>query len=358
MSNPEVNLGVVGATGLVGETVLDILEERDVPIGELRLFASERSAGETIRFMDDDIVLRHATAPDSFHGLDYVIVSAGGDKSKTMVSRQVIPWAVEAGAIAIDNSSAFRDDPDVPLVVAGVNQYELNDIPKGIVANPNCTTMQAMPPLRALHYYAGLKSIVMSSYQSVSGQGKAGINETVDHTEEYLKRPYELVGGSVRKSGLPSSEVFPAPAAFNVVPQAGSFVGRDTTEELKFKNESRKILGLGSVAIDATCVRVPVLNVHSLYINTELESPITVEQAEDAIGNMPQAEDAIGNMPGVRLDNVPQTLKAAGEDDVFVGRIRKSEVFDNGIQLFVAGDNLRKGAALNAVQILELLAEK
>lgn len=349
MNNPEISLGVVGATGKVGQTVLEILPDYGFDISELRLFASESSKGKTVEFEDEQYALRYARSAADFHGLDFVIVSAGGDITKTRVSKEVRPWIEEAGAIDVDNSSAFRGEERVPLVVAGVNDDELRDIRRGsTVANPNCTTMIAMMALKPLHDIGGLSSINVKTYQSVSGQGQEGIDETIEHTKVLLKDPEALVTGKARDEGLPESGVFPAMTAFNVVPFAGSLEGRDTSEELKFVRESRKILGLGGLPVQATCARVPVLNVHSMAISAGFEKEITPEDAEEALGAA----------PGVKLTDVPQAVMAAGLDEVLVGRIRKDMSRENGLELWVSGDNLRKGAATNAVQIVEGIARQ
>ncbi len=355
MNNPEINLGLVGATGLVGEAVLDILEERDINIGELRPFASESSAGDTIEYDDDELVLRYANTPDSFHGLDYVIVSAGGDATKTRVSKEVIPMIVEAGAIAIDNSSAFRDDPEVPLVVSEVNPEALENIPKGIVANPNCTTMIGMVAVYPLHAKFGLESLSVNTYQSVSGQGLKGIEEFLGQMSDMTPHAYKLVGGEMPEDDFPPSDTFPTVLPYNIGPVCGTLhnpafdaVDDGTSEEHKFERESRKILGLSQLPVSATCVRVPVLNGHSLSIDASFTEPVKPHHAVKVLRES----------PGVQLCTAPQPIYSAGKDDVQVGRIRKDPTRENGLKMFVSGDNLRKGAALNAVQILELLANK
>jgi len=343
MSAP-INIGIVGATGMVGEKILEILAERSFPVGKLRLFASARSAGKSLVWSGRSYTIEDSSGAN-FSGLDYVFLSAGGDATKSQVSRELCPKVAADGAIAIDNSSAWRSDPDVPLVVSEVNPEALKDIPKGIVANPNCTTMVGMVALKPLHEAAGLRSINVASYQSVSGQGQSGIDELIEQTTTMLKDPAAVVDGTIRKTGLPEPKVFPALAGFNAAPHAGSFEGRDTTEELKFVNESRKILGLDNLRVSATCIRVAVLNAHSLKISAGFERPITPEEAEKILATA----------PGVELADIPQPVLAAGRDEVLVGRIRKDPTIENGLELFLSGDNLRKGAALNAVQIAELL---
>lgn len=340
MSNPEVNIGVVGATGLVGGKMLDVLERRDFPVGNLRLFASESSAGRTIEWHGDKHVIEHAGEAD-FSGLDIVLFSAGKKASENLA-----PKVVSSGATVIDNSPAWRMDDDVPLVVAEVNPEALDSIPKGIVANPNCTTMIGMVALKPLHAAAGLKSLIVDTYQSTSGQGRRGTQELYDQTVELLEKTHELTDGTAGK--LPAAQVFPKVAAFNVAPQAGTFEGDDTSEELKFINESRKTLGLGDLAVQATCIRSPVFNGHSMAIHAGFERKISPDFAKRVLRKA----------PGVSLQTVPQPIFAAGRDDILVGRIRTNPAMENGLSIFVSGDNLLKGAALNAVQIAELLIER
>ncbi|MFI5270487.1 MAG: aspartate-semialdehyde dehydrogenase [Candidatus Saccharimonadales bacterium] len=339
-----VNVGIVGATGAVGGVILEELAERRVPVNDLRLFASSDSAGTPIGW-NGSTYLVEDTYNASFRGLDYVLLSAGGDATKTMVSMDICPRVAEDGAIAIDNSSAWRGDPDVPLVVAEINPQDLDEIPKGIVANPNCTTMTGAVVFGPLHEEAGLRSINVSTYQSVSGQGQEGIDELVDQLELMLEDPQSFVTGRIDPAHLPSPGVFPEIIGFNVAPSAGSFIDRDTSEELKFVNESRKILGLPRLAVSATCVRVPVLNGHSMKMSLGFDHPISPERAEEILSEA----------PGVSLVDVPQPINASGEDAVHAGRIRRDPTIENGLEVFVSGDNLKKGAALNAVQILEIV---
>ncbi|MCY4494935.1 MAG: aspartate-semialdehyde dehydrogenase [Acidimicrobiaceae bacterium] len=336
-----MNIGIVGATGQVGGVVLAVLAERDFPVGTLRLFASSRSAGTSIDFRGRPVVVEEALAAD-YSGLDVVIFSAGAT-----VSRELAPKVAAQGALVIDNSSAWRMDPEVPLVVPEVNAEALGAIPKGIVANPNCTTMAAMPVMKPLADEAGLEAMVISTYQAVSGAGLSGVRELDDQVHTVGAAGPELTydGAAV---ALEAGENFSAPIAFNVVPFAGALVddgANETNEEQKLRDESRKILGLPSLAVSGTCVRVPVFTGHSLSINARFASPITPERACELLGSA----------PGVVLDEVPTPLKAAGTDPSSVGRIRNDPTVANGLALFVSGDNLRKGAALNTVQIAESL---
>lgn len=334
-----MDVGIVGATGQVGGVVQTLLAERAFPVDTLRLFASARSAGRTIEWQGRDITVEDAAAAD-YSGLDIVIFSAGGTTSK-----ELAPKVAAAGCIVIDNSSAWRMDPDVPLVVPEVNAEALRDIPKGIVANPNCTTMVAMAPLKALSDEAGLEALVVSTYQAVSGAGLSGVDELDLQLQKLGVDGPRLTfdGGAV---ALERGENFVEPIACNVVPFAGALVddGRfETNEEQKLRDESRKILGLPDLAVAVTCVRVPVFTGHSLSINARFASPIGVERALELLG---QAE-------GVVVTDVPTPLKAAGADPTFVGRVRVDPTVEHGLSLFVSGDNLRKGAALNTIQIAE-----
>jgi aspartate-semialdehyde dehydrogenase len=337
------NVGIVGATGLVGGMMLSLLAERDFPLGSLRLFASARSAGNRVPFRDGEVVVEDAATAD-YAGLDIVFFSAGGS-----TSRALAPKVAAAGAIVIDNSSAWRADPEVPLVVAEVNPEALRTIPKGIVANPNCTTMAAMPVLKPLHAAAGLKRLVASTYQAVSGGGMEGV--------EVLRK--QIAAGAADCAALAMNgdavdlgqpEKWAVPIGFNVVPL--NYVLEEdgyTEEELKLRDESRKILDLPALTVSATCVRVPVFTGHALSMNIEFDRAISVEAALALLGVA----------PGVVVTDVPNPLDATGKDPVFVGRVRRDPTVEHGLVLFVAGDNLRKGAALNAVQIAEvLLAQK
>ncbi|PTT77345.1 aspartate-semialdehyde dehydrogenase, partial [Pseudomonas sp. HMWF010] len=318
----------------------DLLVERDFPLASLRLFASARSAGQTLTVGDRAIVVEDAATAD-FAGLDLVFFSAGGS-----TSRDLAPKAAAAGAIVIDNSSAWRSDPDVPLVVSEVNPLALDSIPKGIVANPNCTTMAAMPALKPLHDAAGLKRLTVSTYQAASGGGMEGIEVLARQLAAGAKGDLAGLARSSDAVTLPPPEKWAVPLAFNVVP-LNYVLGEDgyTEEELKLRDESRKILEIPGLPVSATCVRVPVFTGHSLSINAEFERPLSVEQATALLAGA----------PGVVLDDVPNPLAATGQDPVFVGRIRPDPTVAHGLALFVTGDNLRKGAALNAVQIAEVM---
>jgi len=334
------HVGIVGATGLVGGMMRELLVERDFPLASLRLFASARSAGQTLTVGDRAVVVEDAATAD-FAGLDLVFFSAGGS-----TSRELAPKAAAAGAIVIDNSSAWRSDPDVPLVVSEVNSQALDSIPKGIVANPNCTTMAAMPALKPLHDAAGLKRLTVSTYQAASGGGMEGIEVLARQLAAGAKGDLAGLARSSDAVTLPPPEKWAVPLAFNVVP-LNYVLGEDgyTEEELKLRDESRKILGIPGLPVSGTCVRVPVFTGHALSINAEFERPISVAQATALL------EKA----PGVVLDAVPNPLAATGQDPVFVGRIRPDPTVAHGLALFVTGDNLRKGAALNAVQIAEVM---
>jgi aspartate-semialdehyde dehydrogenase len=341
-----MNIGVFGATGQVGGVMRQLLVDRDFPIEEVRFFASARSAGRTLPWKGGDITVEDSATAD-FAGLDLALFSNG----KT-ASLEVAPKVAAAGAIVIDNSSAWRMDPDVPLVVSEVNPDALDHIPKGIVANPNCTTMAAMPVLMPLHRAAGLRRLVVSTYQAVSGAGGAGVDELDEQVRKVADGAAALAFDG-RAVELPAPKKFVAPIAFNVVPLAGSIVddgANETDEEQKLRNESRKILGIPDLAVSGTCVRVPVFTGHSLSINAEFERPLSAADAEAILAEA----------PGVVCTAVPTPLQAAGVDPSFVGRIRQDPgvAGGRGLALFVSNDNLRKGAALNAVQIAELLAAR
>ncbi len=345
MSQRQVNVGVVGATGQVGSVVLRILAERNFPIAQLRLFASARSAGSTISWQGRDIGVEDAATADPA-GLDIAIFSAGAT-----TSRALAPVFAAAGVTVIDNSSAWRMDPDVPLVVSEVNPEAARHTPKGIIANPNCTTMAAMPVLKPLADEAGLTRLVVSTFQAVSGTGVAGVRELADQVRRGVEAGnIEDLAHDGRSVDLGEPVKYVAPIAFDVVPLAGAILddgSNETDEERKLRNESRKILDLPELKVSGTCVRVPVFSGHSLSINAEFERPITPERARELL-------DAA---PGVELLEVPTPLVAAGADPSYVGRIREDLSVDGGrgLVLFVSNDNLRKGAALNTVQIAELL---
>jgi len=333
------HVGIVGATGLVGTMMRELLVERQFPIASLRLFASARSAGKSLPWNGGTVVVEDAETAD-FSGLDIVFFSAGGS-----TSRALAPKAAAAGAVVIDNSSAWRSDPDVPLVVSEVNPEALANTPKGIVANPNCTTMAAMPVLKPLHEAAGMTRLIASTYQAVSGGGVAGIEELAAQLKAGAA-DCEALARDGSAIDLPHIKKWVVPIGFNVVP-LNYVLGEDdyTEEELKLRDESRKILDLPDLAVSGTCVRVPVFTGHALSMNIEFERPISPEQAIELLGKA----------PGVVVSDVPNPLTATGADPVFVGRVRRDRTVANGLALFVVGDNLRKGAALNAVQIAELL---
>jgi len=337
-------VAVVGATGQVGGVMRTLLAERSFPLGGIRFMASARSAGTQLPWGDDMITVEDADTAD-LAGIDIALFSAGGASSKVLA-----PTFAAAGAIVIDNSSAWRMDPDVPLIVSEVNPQEIANARKGIIANPNCTTMAAMPVLQPLHAEAGLQRLVVSSYQAVSGSGLAGVRELDEQVRAAQAQDISRLTYDGSAVQFPASVKYLRTIAFDVVPLAGSLAADgsgETDEEQKLRNESRKILGIADLAVSGTCVRVPVFTGHSLAINAEFARPITPERATQLLAGA----------PGVVLSDVPTPLQAAGADPSFVGRIRQdSSVPDGrGLALFVSGDNLRKGAALNAVQIAELL---
>ncbi len=336
-----MRVGIVGATGQVGSVMLAILEERNFPVDELRLFASARSAGKTIDWKGTPITIEDAAIAD-FSGLDLALFSAGGS-----TSLELAPRVAAAGAVVIDNSSAWRMDPEVPLVVVGVNDADSLNRPKGIIANPNCTTMAAMPVLQALHAEAQLESMVVATYQATSGAGLSGVEELASQVAKAGDARELTFDGSAIDVGAPSA--FVEPIAYNVVPLAGAIVDDgsfETNEEQKLRDESRKILHIPALTVSGTCVRVPVFTGHSLSINARFANALSVERALELLAAA----------PGVVIDDVPTPLKAAGADPSIVGRVRRDETVPNGLALFVSSDNLRKGAALNTVEIAELIA--
>ncbi|MUL49297.1 aspartate-semialdehyde dehydrogenase [Mycobacterium sp. CBMA293] len=344
-----VNIGVVGATGQVGQVMRKLLEERNFPATSVRFFASARSEGKKLTFRGQEIEVENSETADP-SGLDIALFSAGATMSRVQA-----PRFAAAGAIVVDNSSAWRKDPDVPLVVSEVNfdrDVRGKQLPKGIIANPNCTTMAAMPVLKPLHDEAGLIRLIVSSYQAVSGSGLAGVDELATQVRAVIDGAEQLVhDGSALTYPAPVKYV--APIAFNVIPLAGSLVDDDsgeTDEDQKLRNESRKILGIPELLVSGTCVRVPVFTGHSLSINAEFAQPLSVERARELLADA----------AGVSLVDVPTPLAAAGADESLVGRIRQDPGVPDGrgLALFVSGDNLRKGAALNTVQIAELLAAR
>ena len=345
MTPPFAHFGVVGATGQVGAVVRALLEARQTPLASIRFFASARSAGTTIDFAGTPITVEDAATADPT-GLDIAIFSAGAT-----TSTELAPRFAAAGVTVIDNSSAWRMNPDVPLVVAEVNPHALADARLGIIANPNCTTMAAMPVLKVLHDEAGLQRLIVSTYQAVSGAGLAG-GEELARQISAAENPLALLHNG-RAIEFPAPVMFPKTIAYNVIPQAGGFVDDglgETDEEKKLRNESRKILELPELLVSGLCVRVPVFTGHSLAINAEFARPISPERARELLAGA----------PGVQLMDVPTPLDAAGVDPSLVGRIRTDEGVPGGrgLAMFISNDNLRKGAALNAVQIAELLASK
>ncbi|RMF86945.1 MAG: aspartate-semialdehyde dehydrogenase [Nitrospirae bacterium] len=327
------NVAVVGATGAVGQEMLSILAERDFPVGELRALASERSVGKEVEFGRRKVKVELLTA-EAFEGIDIALFSAGAARSK-----EFAPKAVEAGAVVVDNSSAFRMDPEIPLIVPEVNRRALPERP-GIIANPNCSTIQMVVALKPIHDVARIKRIVVATYQAVSGAGGRAMEELMDQVRALANFQH------------PTPEVFPHQIAFNVIPHIDVFFDSGyTKEEMKMVNETRKILADDSIRVTATCVRVPVFRGHSEAINVETERKITADQAREILA---YAE-------GVTVYDHPQDLvypmpfEASGHDDVLVGRIREDPSVENGLDLWVVSDNLRKGAALNAVQIAEEL---
>ena len=336
-----MEVAVVGATGQVGGVMRALLTERAFPLERVRFMASARSAGQHLAYNGTEITVEDALAAD-YSTTDIALFSAGKTASRTLA-----PVVAQAGAVVIDNSSAWRMDPDVPLVVPEVNAHALAHRPKGIIANPNCTTMVAMPVLRPLHDVAGLRRLVISSYQAASGAGRAGVSALA----QQIAAAGEAAAGLAldpAAAEVPGDGPFGAPLAFNVLPVCGGLVddgSGETDEEQKLRNESRKILGIEDLAVSATCVRVPTFTGHALSINAEFAGPISPERA---------AEVLVG-APGVVLDDLPTPLRATGGNETLVGRIRRDPTVPHGLALFLVGDNLRKGAALNAVQIAETL---
>jgi aspartate-semialdehyde dehydrogenase len=339
-----MRIAIVGATGQVGGVIRSILIERDFPVDEIRFFASARSAGSTIEWRGRQIVVEDAETAD-FSGIDIALSSSGATSSKVLS-----PRLAAAGAIVIDNSSAFRMDPDVPLVVPEVNEHALITIPKGIVANPNCTTMAAMPVLKPLHLAANLETMIASTYQAVSGSGREGVEELADELEKHRDHDVRVLAFDGAAFPLDEGVKFPATIAHNVIPIAGSIVDDgsfETGEEQKLRDESRKILEIANLRVSATCVRVPVFTGHSLALTLGFENALSPERATEILSKA----------RGVVVHDMPTPRLVTGKDPSYVGRIRRSDALENGLALFVSGDNLRKGAALNAVQIAEALLE-
>ncbi len=338
-----MRVGIVGATGQVGGVMRRVLAERSFPVDEIRFFASSRSAGSRLPWGDGEVVVEDVAVADP-SGLDVALFSAG-----KAASRQYAPRFVAAGVTVIDNSSAWRMDPDVPLVVSEVNPDDARRAPKGIIANPNCTTMAAMPVLAPLHREAGLLRLIASTYQAVSGSGLGGVEELDGQVQKAGSSAAALThDGTAVDLGAPAK--YARPIAFNVLPLAGAIVDDgsfETDEEQKLRNESRKILGIPDLLVSGTCVRVPVFTGHSLSINAEFARALPQERASELLAGA----------PGVELSDIPTPLQAAGRDPCYVGRLRVDPGVPDGrgLALFVSNDNLRKGAALNAVQIAELL---
>jgi aspartate-semialdehyde dehydrogenase len=334
-----MKIGVFGATGQVGQVIRSVLVERRFPVDDIRFFGSSRSAGTVLTWQGTEVPVEDAADAD-LSGMDVALCSTGA-----VASRSLAPRIAATGAIVVDNTSAWRMDPEVPLVVAGVNDAALTSIPKGIVANPNCTTMVAMPVLKPLHDAARLRRLVVASYQAVSGAGRAGVTELASQLEKTAAGAPTLTFDG-RAVDFPEPVTFPAPIAHNVVPLAGDLVddgSGETGEEQKYRNESRKILGIPDLAVTCTCVRVPVFTGHAAAIVAEFARDVPPTEAADLLADTPT----------VVVTDLPTPLVAAGRDPSYVGRIRRAD--GGGLALFVVGDNLRKGAALNAVQIAELL---
>ncbi len=335
MSQRELNVAVVGATGAVGNQMIISLEERDFPVGNLRLLASEKSRGKLLKFKGNEIPVE-VLGSESFQGIDIALFSAGAS-----VSREFAPIAAAAGAVVVDNSSAFRMDPEIPLVVPEVNPHRIRDH-KGIIANPNCSTIQMVVALKPLHDYARITRVIVSTYQAVSGTGQKGVTELMDQVRAILS------GESFQP------KVYPHPIAFNVLPHIDVFLDNGyTKEEMKMVNETRKILEDDTIRISATTVRVPVLYGHSETVHIETERPLSVEKARELLSAAP----GILVKDRVERNEYPLPVDVAGQDLTWVGRIREDLSTDNnGLIMWVAADNVRKGAAANAVQIAEVLA--
>jgi len=348
MSSKPLHVGIVGATGQVGTVMRRLLEEREFPVASIRFFATSRSAGTTLPFRGGTVLVEDVETADP-SGLDIALFSAGATGS-----REQAPRFAAAGVTVIDNSSAWRMDPDVPLVVSEVNPEAIADARKGIIANPNCTTMAIMPVLKVLDTEAGLQRLIVSTYQAVSGSGLAGARELATQVrvaaedENLLQLVHD--GAAVT---MPEPVKYVRPIAFDVIPFAGNLVDdglNETDEEKKLRNESRKSLELPDLLVSGTCVRVPVFTGHSMSVNAEFARTVTPERAAELLADA----------PGVTLTDIPTPLEAAGQDPSFVGRIRADEgaPAGRGLAFFVSNDNLRKGAALNAVQIAELIQSR
>ena len=338
MGMKQFGIAVAGATGAVGEVMLSILEERRFPVRNIRLLASERSVGKTVRFRWEEIPVE-LLAKNAFKGIDIALFSAGASRSK-----EFAPAAWESGAVVVDNSSAFRMEPDIPLVVPEINGEAIAGYRKrGIVANPNCTTIVAIMPLKPLHDFGTLRRVVASSYQATSGAGAKAMAELIAQTKAFAR------GESLEVSA------FKHQIAFNIIPHIDAFLENGyTKEEMKMTNEGRKIMGIPDLRVTCTTVRVPVLTAHSISVNAQFERKITREKARELIAAFPGCrvmDDPENNV-------YPMPLLCAGKDDCYVGRIREDESAENALNFWVCGDQLRKGAALNAIQIAEVLARK
>lgn len=343
----KVNVAVLGATGQVGMVMRRILDERNFPVNNLRFLASAHSAGTVIKWRDRDIVVEDVAKAD-LSGIDIAIFSAGGSTSKVWA-----PKFAEAGAYVIDNSSQWRMDDDVPLVVAEANPDDLDDVPRRIVANPNCTTMACIPVLKALDDRFGLKRLIVSSYQAVSGAGRGGVEQLMNEAAAAVEQGADKLVFDGDSINFPEPSKIVRTIAFNAVPFIGSVVddgSEETDEEQKLRNESRKILHLPNLAASCTCVRVGVFTSHGMSVNAEFERDVTPDMAREILKNA----------PGVELEDIPTPQSAAGKNPSFVGRIRQDQAVDGkkGLAFFIANDNLRKGAALNAVQLAEIIAHK
>ncbi|PRX99506.1 aspartate-semialdehyde dehydrogenase [Allonocardiopsis opalescens] len=342
-------LAVVGATGAVGTVMLDLLSTREDVWGEIRLIASPRSAGRRLRVRDEDVEVL-ALAPEVFDGVDVAMFDVPDE-----VSKEWAPVAVERGAIVVDNSGAFRMDADVPLVVPEVNAAAARRRPRGIISNPNCTTLSMIVAIGALHRAFGVRELVVASYQAASGAGQSGIDALQDQLAKVASdRNLGSRAGDVR-AAVGDLGPFPAPLALNVVPWAGSLKDDGwSSEELKVRNESRKILGLPELRVTATCVRVPVITTHSLSVHAVFEQELTAASAREVLASAPGV--VVSDDPAKA--EFPTPADVVGTDPTWVGRIRRSLDDPHGLELFLCGDNLRKGAALNTAQIAELLAEE
>jgi aspartate-semialdehyde dehydrogenase len=346
-------LAVVGATGAVGTVMLEILSRRENVYGEIRLIASPRSAGRRLRVRDEEVEVV-ALSEEAFDGVDIAMFDVPDEISATWA-----PIAAARGAVAVDNSGAFRMDPDVPLVVPEVNPAQVRNRPKGIIANPNCTTLTMMDALGTLHRGWGLRELVVASYQAASGAGQPGVERLHDELEVVAgDRRLGTSPGDVRRAisdKLGDDSPFPAPLALNVVPWAGSLRdGGWSSEEIKVRNESRKILGIPDLRVSATCVRVPVITTHSLMVHATFEREISVDAALRALIEAP----SVVVIDDPARGEFPTPADVVGSDPTFVGRVRQALDFPNTLDLFVCGDNLRKGAALNTAQIAELVARE